>query len=261
LFADFLAWTGWQAIGVFVSVIIGILTLWLTPKPKSKQDNQNLNETIQSAPAIDTVDGQAYNPSVHKNIVVFVAIIIGIIPIWMTLEPKSKQDNQNLNETIQSAPVIDTVDGQAYNPNVHKNIVTLVVYRYAVNGQKILGFTSFQNAQQYEQDHLNDQQAVQGDTYFYDNASTDPRGLGAKLPVKVGTNVPYFESIWNDVISSVDIHPQSKVSVYEKGNYTGPYLIFVNNGNSSSRWFLDLFRYNFPDDVDWNDRISSIKIW
>jgi hypothetical protein len=162
---------------------------------------------------------------------------------------------------LQVLPDIDMIDGEPidFEKDANKQIVAWVVYFEAVDGKKVLGFTSLEKAQQYEEKYVKQPQSSQdGETTFYENISFDPNRLGDKYIVKIGTNLPQLE-LWNDEISSINIHPRSSVRVYEHSNFAGSYITFINN--SDKYWFIDLRMYDINSNVEWHDNISSIKTW
>lgn len=149
---------------------------------------------------------------------------------------------------------IDTVDGKAYSPKIHKKIVAFIIYRNAVNGHHILGFSSIEKYKAYQKQHIRSK-AV-GTNYFYEHASFDSRGLGAYITLSVGNSYYYVGDSWNDRISSLHIYPSSYVTLYQHWHYQGYYLTLINNGGNY--WFQNLTDYNMPNGTNWNDQVSSI---
>ncbi|WP_028778937.1 hypothetical protein [Shimazuella kribbensis] len=181
--------------------------------------------------------------------VLFFALTLGLLTQQASASPVTPFSNLK----------IATVDGQTYNPAKHKNIVAFIVYRNAVNGKQVLGFSTFQKYQAYKQQHLKPNTNVvkaAASSYFYEHTSFDSRGLGAYISLPVGSNYYYVGDSWNDRISSVDVYPSSSVTFYQHWHYEGYYLTLVNNG--SNYWFRNLTSYNMPNGTNWNDQTSSI---
>jgi hypothetical protein len=155
---------------------------------------------------------------------------------------------------------IDTVDGETYSPQSHKKIVALIVYRNAVNGNHVLGFSTVEKYRAYQKQNLakiNIHLSTAGTNYFYEHASFDSRGLGAYITLSVGSSYYYVGNSWNDRISSLHIYPSSYVTLYQHWHYEGYYLTLVNNGGNY--WFQNLTSYKMPNGTNWNDQVSSIR--
>jgi hypothetical protein len=153
---------------------------------------------------------------------------------------------------------IDTVDGQVYSPTIHKKIVAFIIYRNAVNGNQVLGFSTIEKYKAHQQQNLSQPniQTADARNYFYEHTSFDNRGLGAYISLAVGNNYYYVGDSWNDRISSFDLYPSSSITLYQHWHYEGHYITFVNNGNNY--WFQNLTNYEMPDGTNWNDQVSSI---
>jgi H+/gluconate symporter-like permease len=96
LLVDFFNWSGWEAVGVIVSIILGALTIWLTPRPVVQQASQTL-ETVEKKKDPTTDDEEKYqdkqqNPTVRRYIVVVILFIFSICSIWITFELRYKED-------------------------------------------------------------------------------------------------------------------------------------------------------------------------
>jgi hypothetical protein len=155
---------------------------------------------------------------------------------------------------------IDSVDGQTYNAQKHKKIVAFIIYRNAVQGEHILGFSTLEKYNAYKQQNLATQNAdakAAAYTYFYEHTSFDNRGLGASIRLQVGYNFYYVGDNWNDRISSTNIHPSSSITIYQHWHYEGYHYTFVNNGGNY--WFRNFTDYKMPNGHSWNDQISSVK--
>lgn len=155
---------------------------------------------------------------------------------------------------------IDTVDGEKYSPQKHKVIAGIVIYRNSINGNKVLAFSTFNKYRAYHEKKLSTKSVksmiYSSNTYFYEHASFDSRGLGNWAYLPVGYSTSYVGDNWNDKISSVNIYPWTWVSFYQHWNYEGYYFTFINNADGY--WFNNLTDYWMPDGTSWNDQASSI---
>ncbi|MCH5584636.1 hypothetical protein MK805_06590 [Shimazuella sp. AN120528] len=157
----------------------------------------------------------------------------------------------NANKTLK----VDTVDGKTYSPQSHKKIAAIILFRNAVNGHHVFGFSTVEKYRAFQKQYLKPQNAA-GTNYFYENASFDSRGLGSYITLSVGSSYYYVGNSWNDRISSTHIYPSSYVTFYQDWHYQGYYLTLANNGGDY--WFQNLTDYNMPNGTNWNDQVSSI---
>lgn len=154
---------------------------------------------------------------------------------------------------------IDTVDGEIYSPHKHQKIAAIVLYRNAVNGHHVLGFSTVEKYKAYQKQNfanINTHASAVGSNYFYEHTSFDSRGLGAYITLSVGSGYYYVGDSWNDRISSLHVYPSSHVTLYQHWHYEGYYLTLVNNGGDY--WFQNLTNYKMPNGTSWNDQVSSI---
>jgi hypothetical protein len=154
---------------------------------------------------------------------------------------------------------IDTVDGETYSPQKHTKIAAVVLYRNAVNGHHVLGFSTVEKYKTHLKQYSAANKAsaaATGTNYFYEHTSYDSRGLGAYITLSVGNSYYYVGDNWNDRISSLHIYPSSYVTLYQHWHYEGYYLTLVNNGGNY--WFQNVTNYKMPNGTNWNDQTSSI---
>lgn len=154
---------------------------------------------------------------------------------------------------------MDTVDGETYSPSKHTKIAAIILYRNAVNGHHVLGFSTVEKYKAYQKQNfatISAYASSSGTNYFYEHTSFDNRGLGAYITLSVGSSYYYVGDSWNDRISSLHIYPSSNVTLYQHWHYEGYYLTLVNNGGDY--WFQNLTNYKMPNGTNWNDQVSSI---
>ncbi len=159
---------------------------------------------------------------------------------------------------------IDTVDGQKYSPDKHKNLAGIVVEVHD-QGERVLGFSTPQKLEAYHQQVIersaNETIELMATKrhYFYEHTSN--HNYGNSIALDSGKSLPYvgypYGSYWNDRISAVGVAANAWVRLYQHANYRGYSVTIRNTG--VRQYFTNLTSWRMPNGQTWNDQTSSIQ--
>lgn len=155
------------------------------------------------------------------------------------------------------------IDGKLVsNASLEQQVVATVVLANQGSAEKQLlyGFTSLAKFHAYlaKNQHT---QATPTASRSYANFFEHINVKGARLNVRLGTNVRYVGDRWNDKISSVVPVCQGKWTVmYQHRDYKGE-AIAIKNTAKTCRYYFNLTDYKLSNGKNWNDRVSSIRVY
>ena len=143
---------------------------------------------------------------------------------------------------LQDSKVVGTVVKNAKDPS----------------GKYILyGFTDLNKFHQYLANHHSATAKNPQISSFYEHIDMK----GARLDVRLGTQIRYVGDRWNDKISSV--HPACNGSwtiLYQHADFRGDALA-IENSNNLCRYYFNLTQFKLSNGQSWNDQASSIRVY